>query len=48
MNRAGVPLLEIVTQPDIESASEALMYIRELQRILRAIGVFTSSMGRGG
>lgn len=39
LNRAGTPLLEIVTLPDIESADEAGEYVRSLQSLLRGIAV---------
>lgn len=38
-NRAGVPLIEIVSEPDIRSGEEARAYLEELQRILRYIEV---------
>ena len=39
LNRAGVPLLEIVSEPDMHSAEEARAYGMELRAILRALGV---------
>ena len=47
LNRAGVPLLEIVTEPDLRSADEAYAYLVKLQRILRYLGVSTADMERG-
>jgi aspartyl-tRNA(Asn)/glutamyl-tRNA(Gln) amidotransferase subunit B len=38
-NRSGVPLVEIVTEPDIRSADQARAYGAELQRLVRALGV---------
>jgi len=47
LNRAGVPLMEIVTEPDIRSADEARDYAVELRAVLRAIGVATADMEKG-
>ena len=38
-NRSGVPLVEIVSEPDIRSAEQARAYAAELQRVVRALGV---------
>jgi aspartyl-tRNA(Asn)/glutamyl-tRNA(Gln) amidotransferase subunit B len=38
-NRAGTPLLEIVSDPDIKTAEEAKVYLQELQNIMRYLGV---------
>src|SRR3989338_9399546 len=46
-NRAGVPLMELVTEPDITSAAEAKSFCQELQRLLRAIGVSEADMEKG-
>jgi aspartyl-tRNA(Asn)/glutamyl-tRNA(Gln) amidotransferase subunit B len=46
-NRAGVPLLEIVTEPDIHSAEEAEAYARKLRSILQYLGVNNGDMSRG-
>ncbi len=46
-NRAGVPLLEIVSEPDIRSAEEAEAYARKLRAILRYLGVNTGDMSKG-
>ncbi len=46
-NRAGVPLLEIVTEPDIASAEEAEAYARKLRAILRYLGVNHGDMSKG-
>lgn len=41
-NRAGTPLLEIVTDPDFESPKEARAYLKQLVRTLEYLGVYTS------
>ncbi len=46
-NRAGAPLVEIVTDPDFKSALEAKTYAQELQRILRYLGVSQADMEKG-
>jgi len=46
-NRAGVPLLEIVTEPDLESAEEAVSFGKELRNICRFLGVTEGVMQRG-
>ncbi len=46
-NRAGVPLLEIVTEPDISSSAEAEAYSRKLRSILRYLGVNNGDMSKG-
>ncbi|MCI9234185.1 MAG: Asp-tRNA(Asn)/Glu-tRNA(Gln) amidotransferase subunit GatB [Bacilli bacterium] len=38
-NRAGVPLIEIVSEPDIESAEEAILYVEKLREILLYLGI---------
>lgn len=47
LNRAGVPLLEIVSEPDMHSAEDAAAYGRELRTILRALGVNSGDMEKG-
>ncbi len=47
LNRAGVPLLEIVSEPDLRSAAEAGAYLRTLRSILRYIGVSDADMEKG-
>ncbi len=46
-NRAGVPLLEIVTEPDLAGAAEAEAFARQLRAILRWLGVNSGDMSRG-
>lgn len=46
-NRAGVPLVEIVSDPDIQSAAEAKMYCQELQTVFRYLGVSDADMEKG-
>ena len=46
-NRAGVPLLEIVSEPDIRSAEQAKEYLTELRAILEATGVSDAKMEEG-
>ncbi|KAK4528559.1 hypothetical protein GAYE_SCF61G6503 [Galdieria yellowstonensis] len=46
-NRAGIPLIEIVSEPDITSPSEAAEYGEELRRIMRYIGVSDCNMEEG-
>jgi len=46
-NRAGVALVEIVTEPDIRSADEAYQYITELRKLVRWIGVCDGNMEEG-
>ena len=47
LNRSGVPLLEIVSEPDIRSAAEAVAYLRALRSILRYTGVSDADMEKG-
>jgi aspartyl-tRNA(Asn)/glutamyl-tRNA(Gln) amidotransferase subunit B len=46
-NRAGVPLVEVVTEPDIRSSEEARAYGAELQRIVLALGVSDAKLEAG-
>ncbi len=46
-NRGGVPLIEIVTEPDISSSEEAKEYVEKLQNILRYAGVSDCKMQEG-
>lgn len=47
LNRSGVPLMEIVGEPDLKSPEEAREYLMALRRILRAIGASTGNMEEG-
>src|ERR1700757_1240642 len=47
LNRAGVPLMEIVSEPDLRSADEARDYAVELQTVLRTVGASNADMERG-
>jgi len=46
-NRCGVPLVEMVTQPDLRSADEAATFIRTLRSLVRWIGVSDADMEKG-
>jgi len=46
-NRSGVPLMEIVTEPDVRTAEQARRYAEELQLVLRTIGASDADMERG-
>lgn len=47
LNRAGTPLLEIVTEPDMRSADEAVAYARALHALVRWIGICDGNMQEG-
>jgi aspartyl-tRNA(Asn)/glutamyl-tRNA(Gln) amidotransferase subunit B len=47
VNRSGVPLMEIVSEPDISSPEEARLYLMKLRTILQYLGVSTGSMEEG-
>ncbi|MFN3479993.1 MAG: Asp-tRNA(Asn)/Glu-tRNA(Gln) amidotransferase subunit GatB [Thermodesulfovibrionales bacterium] len=47
LNRAGVPLMEIVSEPDIRTPKEASEYMRKLRMILRYLGVCDGNMEQG-
>jgi aspartyl-tRNA(Asn)/glutamyl-tRNA(Gln) amidotransferase subunit B len=46
-NRAGIPLVEIVSEPDLRSGQEAAEYAQELRRIMRYLGVSDGNMQEG-
>jgi len=46
-NRAGTPLMEIVTEPDLRSAQEAVAFVQELRRILIAVNASDADMFKG-
>lgn len=48
LNRAGTPLLEIVSGPDLRSPEQALAYLKTLRRTLRDLGVSRADMEKGG
>jgi aspartyl-tRNA(Asn)/glutamyl-tRNA(Gln) amidotransferase subunit B len=47
LNRAGTPLLEIVTKPDLADAEEAYTFCVELQRLVRYLGISEANMQKG-
>src|SRR5580658_9065048 len=47
LNRAGVPLIEIVTEPDIRSGEEAYTYLTELRKMLRYLEICDGNMEEG-
>ena len=47
LNRAGTPLLEIVTEPDMRSSTEAVAYAKELHKIVTWIGICDGNMQEG-
>jgi aspartyl-tRNA(Asn)/glutamyl-tRNA(Gln) amidotransferase subunit B len=47
LNRAGTPLVEIVTEPDLFSADEAWQYVTEVRRLVRWIGICDGNMEEG-
>lgn len=46
-NRGGVPLVEIVSKPDMSSSAEAKEYLKKIHEIIRAIGVSSADMEKG-
>ncbi|WP_346237541.1 Asp-tRNA(Asn)/Glu-tRNA(Gln) amidotransferase subunit GatB [Niabella insulamsoli] len=46
-NRAGTPLIEIVTEPDLRSSEEAFAYVSELRKMVRYLGVCDGNMEEG-
>ena len=47
LNRAGTPLLEIVSEPDLRSAEEAVAYARKIHQLVRWIGISDGNMQEG-
>jgi aspartyl-tRNA(Asn)/glutamyl-tRNA(Gln) amidotransferase subunit B len=47
LNRAGTPLLEIVSEPDMRSAQEAILYLKKLHSIVRYIGISDANKQEG-
>ena len=47
LNRAGTPLLEIVSEPDLRSAAEAGAYLREIHTLVRWLGISDGNMNEG-
>jgi aspartyl-tRNA(Asn)/glutamyl-tRNA(Gln) amidotransferase subunit B len=47
LNRAGTPLLEIVSEPDLRSAGEAVAYMKKIHRIVRYLGICDGNMQEG-
>ncbi len=46
-NRAGVPLMELVTEPDIENGKEARVFCQKLQQVFRYLGISDADMEKG-
>jgi len=47
LNRCGVPLIEIVSEPDIQSPKEAYLYLTQIRRIVRWLGICDGNMEEG-
>ncbi len=47
LNRAGVPLIEIVSEPDVRSGDEAMEYLNQIQKLVRYLGVCDGNMEEG-
>ncbi len=47
LNRAGTPLLEIVSEPDMRSSEEAILYLKKLHSIVRYLGISDANMQEG-
>ncbi len=46
-NRSGIPLMEIVTEPDLHSANQAKEFLKKLQQLVRCLGVADADMEKG-
>jgi len=47
LNRAGVPLIEIVSEPDIRSPEEAALYLKKIRELVRYLGISDGNMEEG-
>lgn len=47
LNRAGVPLIEIVSEPDLRSGDEAMAYLNEIRKLVRYLGICDGNMEEG-
>ncbi|MDQ6996489.1 MAG: Asp-tRNA(Asn)/Glu-tRNA(Gln) amidotransferase subunit GatB, partial [Mariprofundus sp.] len=47
LNRSGIPLMEIVSEPDMRSADEAIAYLKQLHQVIRFLGVSDADMEKG-
>lgn len=47
LNRAGTPLIEIVSEPDLRSSDEAILYLKKLHSIVRYLGISDANMQEG-
>ena len=47
LNRAGTPLIEIVSEPDMRSAEEAVTYLKKIHSIVRSLGISDGNMQEG-
>lgn len=47
LNRTGIPLLEVVSEPDLRSAAEAIAYLRQIHALVRYLGISDAKMAEG-